>query len=144
MRREKSRPLYDELLAWCRLHLPHEPPKTPLARACGYLLNHQLALTRFIDDGSLPIDNTLVERLHRKPAIGKRNFLFVGSHAGGERAAIAYSVLGTCRLIALNPVAYLTDVLPTLARGVELEHIPSLMPKAWKLAHPNAALRPLS
>jgi transposase len=144
MRGEKSRPLYNELIAWCKLYQPHEPPKTPLARACGYLLNHQVALTRFIDDGSLPIDNTLVERLHRRPAIGKRNFLFVGSHAGGERAAIAYSVLGTCRLIGLNPVAYLTDVLPTLARGVELEQIPSLMPKAWKLAHPNAALRPLS
>lgn len=144
LRREKSRPLYDELLAWCRLHLPHEPPKTPLARACAYLLNHQLALTRFLDDGSLPIDNTLVERLHRRPAIGKRNFLFVGSHAGGERAAIAYSILGTCRLIGLNPIAYLSDVLPTLARGVDLEQIPVLMPMAWKLAHPNAALRPLS
>lgn len=144
VRRESSRPLYDELLAWCRSYLPHEPPKAPLARACGYLINHQLALTRFLDDGSIPIDNTLVERLHRRPAIGKRNFLFVGSHAGGERAAIAYSILGTCRLIGLNPVAYLRDVLPTLARGVDLDQIPSFMPKAWKLAHPNAALRPLS
>jgi transposase len=143
-RREKSRPLYDELLSWCRLHLPHEPPKNPLARACAYLDNHQVALTRYIDDGSFPIDNTLVERLHRRPAIGKRNFLFVGSHAGGERAAIAYSVLGTCRLIGLNPIAYLADVLPTLTRGVELDQIAGLMPKAWKLAHPSAALRPLS
>jgi hypothetical protein len=96
-----------------------------------------------VDDGSIPIDNTLVERLHRRPAIGKRNFLFVGSHAGGERAAIAYSLLGTCRLIGLNPVVYLGAVLPELARGIEFEQVESFMPNAWKLAHPDAALRPL-
>ena len=143
MRREKSRPLYDELIAWSKLYRPLEPPKTPLPRACAYILNHQAALTRFIDDGVIPIDNTLVERLHRRPATGQRSFLFVGSHAGGERAAIAYSILGTCRLIGLNPVPYLGDVLPILARGVELENMHSFMPKAWKLAHPHAALPPL-
>jgi hypothetical protein len=76
----------------------------------------------------------------RRPAIGRRNFLFVGSHAGGERAAIAYSILGTCRLIGLNPVAYLSDILPTLARGVEFDQLASLMPKAWKLANPQATM----
>jgi hypothetical protein len=86
--------------------------------------------------------NTLVERLHRRPAIGRIAFLFVGSHAGGERAAIAYSVLGTCRLIGLNPVPYLADVLPVLARGIEADELPALMPKAWKLAHPRAAVPP--
>lgn len=143
LRREKSRPVYDELIAWCRAYHPLEPPQTPLAKACGYIINHHVGLTRYIDDGAIPIDNTLVERLHRRPAIGKRNFLFVGSHAGGERAAIAYSVLGTCRLIGLNPVAYLGNVLPDLARGIELERLASFMPKAWKLAHPQAGLPPL-
>lgn len=143
LRREKSRPLYDELIAWCRAYRPLEPPQTPLAKACGYIINHHVGLTRFIDDGSIPIDNTLVERLHRRPAIGKRNFLFVGSHAGGDRAAIAYSVLGTCRLIGLNPVAYLGSVLPELARGIELDQVAAFMPNAWKRAHPDAALRPL-
>jgi transposase len=144
LRRERSKPVYDELLAWCRLVRPNEPPKTPLAVACGYVINHHAALMRFLDDGFIPIDNSLVERLHRRPAIGRLNFLFAGSHAGGERAAIAYSTLGTCRLIGLNPVAYLADVLPALARGVELEQLPELMPKAWKLAHPAAALPPLA
>lgn len=144
LRRTESRPIYQELVSWCRLHHPHEPPRSPLAVACGYLLNHQFALMRFLDDAAIPIDNSLVERLHRRPAIGRRNFLFVGSHAGGDRAAIAYSVLGTCRLIGLNPVAYLSDVLPTLARGVELQDIPALMPRPWKLAHPDAAMAPLA
>lgn len=144
LRKTESKPIYQELVSWCRLHHPHEPPKSPMAVACGYLLNHQFALMRFLDDAALPIDNSLVERLHRRPGIGRRNFLFVGSHAGGDRAAIAYSVLGTCRLIGLNPVAYLSDVLPTLARGVELHDLPALMPKAWKLAHPDAAMAPLA
>ena len=144
VRGEKSRPICEELLSWCRLYSPLEPPKMPLARACGYVINHHVALMRFLDDGSIPIDNSLVERLHRRPAIGRLNFLFVGSHAGGERAAIAYSTLGTCRLIGLNPVAYLSDILPRLARGVELHEIAGLMPKAWKLAHPAAAMPPLA
>jgi transposase len=143
LRQAKSRPIYEELLAWCKVYRPLEPPSTPLAKACGYVINHYVALTRFLDHGGVPIDNMLVERLHRKPATGRAAFLFAGSHAGGERAAIAYSILGTCRLIGLNPVSYLIDVLPTLARGVELEQIPALMPKAWMLAHPDAAIRPL-
>lgn len=144
LRQRKSKPIYDELLSWCQTHKLHEPPKTPLATACSYIINHQVALMRFLDDGSIPIDNGLVERLHRRPGIGRRNFLFVGSHAGGERAAIAYSILGTCRLIGLNPVAYLSDIVPTLARGVEHHELAALMPKAWKLAHPEAAMAPLA
>ena len=143
LRREKSRPIYDELIAWCKAYHRLEPPKMPLAKACGYIINHHVGLTRFIDDGSIPIDNTLVERLHRRPAIGKRNFLFVGSHTGGERAAIAYSVLGTCRLLGLNPVTYLASVLPDLARGIELEQLPDFMPAAFKRAHPDAAMLPM-
>jgi transposase len=126
VRQQKSRPIYDELLSWCRTHQLHGPPKSPLMAACAYLINHHIALMRFLDDGAFPIDNGLVERLHRRPAIGRRNFLFVGSHAGGERAAIAYSILSTCRLLGLNPVAYLGQIVPTLARGVrrdELVHL---------------------
>jgi transposase len=143
VRQRKSRPIYDELLSWCRTYQPHEPPKTPLATACAYLINHHIALMRFLDNGGFPIDNGLVERLHRRPAIGRRNFLFVGSHAGGERAAIAYSILGTCRLLGANPVAYLSDIVPKLARGIEREDLGAFMPKAWLLEHPAAALAPL-
>jgi len=76
-------------------------------------------------------------------AIGRRNSLFVGAHAGGERAAIAYSILGTCRLLGANPVAYLSDLVPKLARGIERADLAALMPKAWLLEHPAAALAPL-
>lgn len=133
IRQARSRPVYDELISWCEIHKPVEPPSSGLAKAIRYQLNHRVALTRFIDDGILPIDNGIVERLHRRPAITRRNFLFAGSDAGGERAAIAYSILATCDLADVDPVAYLTDVLPRLARdGIVTRDVPLMMPAAWK------------
>ncbi|MDP9149144.1 MAG: IS66 family transposase, partial [Myxococcota bacterium] len=133
-RQRRSKPVYDELIAWCETYRPMEPPSSLLSKAMGYLLNHRLALTRFLDAGVIPIDNGIVERLHRRPAIGRRNFLFAGSHAGAERAAIAYSVLASCHLAGVNPNDYLADVLPRLARGgiSVARDIPPMLPAAWK------------
>lgn len=135
-RQRRSKPVYEELVAWCETYRPMEPPSSLLSKAMGYLLNHRLALTRFLDDGVVPIDNGVVERLHRRPAIGRRNFLFAGSHAGAERAAIAYSVLASCHLAGVNPIDYLADVLPRLARGSisVARDIPPMLPTAWKNA----------
>jgi transposase len=131
----RSRPVYDELVKWCRTYQPTEPPKSLLGYAINYLLNQRIALTRFLDDGALPIDNGIVERLHRRPAVGRRAYLFAGSHVAGERAAIAYSVLGTCRLLDINPTEYLTDVLPLLAReSLSADARSALVPAAWKAA----------
>jgi len=134
-RTRRSRPVYDELIAWCTTYQPVEPPSSLLGRAMGYLSNHQLALTRFLGDGRLPIDNGIVERLHRRPAVGRRNFLFAGSHSGAKRAAIAYSVLSTCHLLGINPTEYLAYIFPRLSRGIVIARdLPPLMPAAWKAA----------
>jgi transposase len=139
-RQRRSRPVYDELLRWARTYQGAEPPASLLGKALQYLLNHQVALTRFLDDGRLPIDNGIVERLHRRPAITRRNFLFAGSHAAGERAAIAYSILATCTLLDINPIEYLADVLPRLARGIVVARdVPALLPAAWKAARASSA-----
>lgn len=140
-RQRRSKPVYDELLAWCEKYQPHEPPKSLLGNAIRYQLNHRIALTRFLDDGDLPIDNGVVERLHRVPAVTRRNFLFVGSHAGGHRAAIAYTVLASCDMAGVNPVEYLADVLPRLARGIVVARdVPAMLPAAWQAARSvNAA-----
>jgi transposase len=139
-RQRRTRPVYDQLLDWARTYKPVEPPSSLLGKAIQYLLNHHVALTRFLDDGRLPADNGIVERLHRRPAITRRNFLFAGSHAAGERAAIAYSILCTCDLLDINPVEYLADVLPRLARGVVVARdIPPMLPAAWKAARAAAA-----
>ena len=108
-------------------------------------MNHsdrRIALTRFLEDGRLPIDNGIVERLHRRPAVGRRNFLFAGSHAGAERAAIAYSVIATCHLVGVNPQDYLADVLPRLARGIVLRDVPAMAPAAWKRSRDQAVPTP--
>jgi transposase len=141
-RQRRSKPVYDELVIWCETHRPIEPPTSLLGKAVGYLLNHRHALTRFLDDGIVPIDNGVVERLHRRPAVGRRSFLFAGSHAGAERAAIAYSVLASCHLSDVNQYDYLADVLPRLARGgISIARdIPPMLPAAWKRAREGPGL----
>lgn len=135
VRQARSKPVYDRLLSWCETYRPAEPPSSALGKAIGYLLNHRVALTRFLDDGILPIDNGIVERLHRRPAVTRRNFLFAGSHAAAERAAVAFSVLASCELVDLNPIEYLADILPRLARGVVVARdIPGMTPAGWKHA----------
>ena len=138
-RKARSKPVYDELVAWCQTYRPTEPPSSLLAKAIQYLLNHRVALMRFLDDGRLPIDNGLIERIHRGPAVTRRAYLFAGSHAGAERAAIAYSIIATCDLVGVSPVHYLADVLPKLARGVFTHAaLVELTPAAWKKAREPA------
>lgn len=137
VRGAQSQIVYDALLVWCETHKKIERPSSTLGDALRYLTKHHVALMRFLDDGTLPIDNGVVERLHRKPAQGRRAYLFAGSDVGGHRAAVAYSVLGTCRLLDVNPLDYLSDVLPRLARGiVPARDLPALMPAAWARARP--------
>jgi transposase len=133
-RRERSRPVFDELVAWSKVYQPHEPPASLLGAAIRYLTNHQLALARFLDAGEVPIDNGIVERLHVRAALTRKNFLFAGSDAGGDRAAIAFTILSCCRLAAVNPVDYLADVLPRLARKVRIRDLPALLPARWMAA----------
>jgi transposase len=131
-RRTESRPIWDELVKWCETYKPHEPPSSPLGAAIRYLTNHQQALGRFLEDGIIPMDNGIVERLHVRAALTRKNYLFAGSDTGGERAAIAYTILGCCRLAGVNPVDYLADVLPRLARRVRLRDLADLLPAPWQ------------
>jgi len=138
LRQQRSKPIYDELLSWCDVYDPAEPPTSLLGKALQYTRNHRVALTRFLDDGRLPIDNGIVERLHRRPAVGRRNFLFAGSHAAGERAAVAYTMVGSCVMVDVNPAQYLADILPKLTRGVfRREDYVAMLPAFWKASHNN-------
>ena len=128
----ESRPVWDELSAWCETYKPHEPPSSKLGEAIRYFTNNQKALGRFLENGLIPIDNGIVERLHVRAALTRKNYLFAGSDTGGERAAIAYTILASCRLNGVNPLAYLTDVLPRLGRRVRLRDLPALMPAKWQ------------
>ena len=137
-RRERSQPVFDELCAWCKTYQPHEPPSSMLGAAIRYLTNHRVALGRFLEAGEVPLDNGIVERLHVRAALTRKNFLFAGSDAGGDRAAIAYTILSCCRLVGVNPLEYLADVLPRMSRRIRIRELPELLPAKWKAARANA------
>jgi transposase len=135
IRQAESKQVWDELCAWCETYQPREPPSSKLGEAIRYFANHKAALGRFLEDGAIPPDNGIVERLHVRAALTRKNFLFAGSDAGGERAAIAFTILGCCRLAGVDPVAYLTDVLPRLARRIRVAEVAALMPARWRARH---------
>jgi transposase len=135
----QSKPIFDEIVAWCLARQPHEPPSSKLGAAIRYMLNHRVALGRFLEDGIIPIDNGPVERLHIRAALTRKNFLFAGADSGGERAAIAFTIFGSCRLAGVDPLEYLSDVLPRLTRPIRLVDLPSLLPAAWKAQRAIAA-----
>lgn len=132
VRIEQSKSVFDELVRWAEVHQPYEAPSSKLGIAIRYLLNHRVALGRFLEHGIVPIDNGAVERLHVRAALARKNFLFAGSDGGGERAAIAFTILGCCRLAGVNPIEYLTAVFPILARPIRLRDLPELLPHRWK------------
>ncbi len=131
-RHERSKPIWDELVSWCTVHKKHEPPSSRLGIALRHFTNHQVALARFLDYGYVPMDNGIVERLHVRTAMTRKNYLFAGSDGGAERAAIAYTILGSCRLAGVDPLEYLRDVLPLMTRKIRLLDLPELLPHRWK------------
>ncbi|HEX5449025.1 MAG TPA: IS66 family transposase [Gaiellaceae bacterium] len=138
-RKKLSKPIWDELVAWCHVHKKYEQPSSPLGVALRYFTNHQAALGRFLELGYVPMDNGIVERLHVRTALTRKNFLFAGADSGGERAAIAFTILGSCRLAGVDPIAYLTDVLPKLTRRFRLMDLSILLPSQWAAARAAAA-----
>ena len=134
LRQAESKSVWQELCAWCETYKPREPPASKLGEAIRYFTKNQVALGRFLENGIIPMDNGIVERLHVRAALTRKNYLFAGSDAGGERAAIAYTILGSCRLAGVNPVAYLADVLPRLSRRIRIVDVAALMPARWRVA----------
>ena len=131
LRQRKSAPIMERLRVWLVRTGSREPPKSAMAGACAYWLNHWEALIRFLFDGRLEIDNTACEREMRSIALTRKNALFVGSDRGGEDAAILHSLVRTCLLNDVDPVAWLTDVLGKIAAGWPRSRISELLPHRW-------------
>jgi transposase len=136
MRRHESVPLMKRIEV-----LIHSPaalkllPKSKLGQAIGYLRNNWNALKRFLSDGNLPIDNNEAERALRRIAVGRKNWLFVGSENGGERTAVILTVIASAHRHDLDVWAYLRDVLERLAKGEQ--NLEELLPDVWKANHPE-------
>jgi hypothetical protein len=131
MRQARAGPLLDALCEWLRDTLTRVSKKSELATAIGYVLTRWTALTRYRDDGRVEIDNNAAERALRAVALGRKNYLFCGSDAGGERAAAMYSLIGTAKLNGLDPDAYLRYVIERIAEH-PINRIEELLP--WQLA----------
>ncbi len=138
LRHERSSPIYKDIVDWCRHYERDAAPRSPLGRAIGYLLRHQEALRRFEQSGVIPIDNMAAEHAFVPVALTRKNFLFFGSDNGGDRAAIVYTVLRCCRLLEVDPVAYLRETLAALSRKVRRVDMPEFMPVAWKSRNKNS------
>lgn len=132
LRRERTGPVLDKLKRWFVLTHKSEPPSADLAKATGYAINQWTALTRFVDDGRLSLDNNLCEQQMRAIALGRRNYLFCGSHDAARYTAILYSLMRTCAQYEVPPLPYLTDVLRKLADGWPQKRILELLPDRWQ------------
>jgi hypothetical protein len=117
--------------AWLEASLPKLSRKSDNAAAIHYALARWDALMRYCDDGRIEIDNSAAERALRAVAVGRRNYLFAGSDAGGERAAVFYSLVGTAKLNSLDPEAYLREVFERIANQ-PIHRIEELLP--WHIA----------
>ena len=114
MRQARSQPLWDELHVWLQLERTRVPDGSAIAKAIDYSLNHWVGLGRYLLDGDVPIDNNHVENRIRPWALGRRNWLFIGSQLAGDRAAVVMSLLQSAKLNGHEPWAYLKDVLTRL------------------------------
>jgi len=134
LRQEKALPVVTSLCQWLREEETRVLPKSPMGQAMAYALRHWQALTRYVGDGFLDIDNNLAEMTLRHIAIGRKNWLFAGSQAGAQTAAILFSVTSTCHRHRVDAFAYLQDILQRLAHDPQPspEALRHWLPDRWK------------
>ena len=127
IRQAEAKPAFESLEAWLNTQLHDISGKSPLAAAIRYALSRITRLRPYLDHGMLEIDNNIAERAMRSVALGRKNYLFVGSQTGGKSAAIAYTLIETAKLNAVDPQAWLTDTLARIADH-KINRIDDLLP----------------
>jgi len=131
IRQRETAPILKSFREWIDKTVGNTLPKSDLGEAFRYTLNQWEALNQFTQCGLLAIDNNVSERAHRGIAIGRNNWKFVGSERGGRAAAIHFSLIASCKRNAVEPHAYLVDILKRLPSTAESE-LADLMPNRWK------------
>ena len=133
LRQEHAKPVFDELATWLAAQLPKISGKTKLAEAIRYALGRLPKARAYLSDGRLEPDNNFCERSIRPVALGRKNYLFMGSLGGGKAAAIAYTLIETAKMNGVDPEAWLTWVLSRLSEH-KMKDIDDLMPWAFDQA----------
>ena len=128
LRQEKSVPVLNQMKQWLDENL-FETPQSPLGKAINYMKARWDKLILFACDGRLEIDNNLVENAIRPVALGRKNYLFAGSHQAAQRGAIIYSLIATCKLNSVDPYTWLMEVLEKLP-DTKASELDNLLPKA--------------
>lgn len=135
LRRQLVLPRLSQFKAWLETQSVSEGgsvlPKSPMGQAITYALNQWEALCVYVSDGELAIDNNAAENALRRIAVGRKNWLFCGSDAGGTTAAILFSMIATCERHQVNPFEYLRDVLARIA-AQPISRLAELLPQQWK------------
>jgi transposase len=138
MRQDLSVPILGQFHKWLEAQRPEVLPKSPMGEAIGYALNNWEALRRYTEAGFLAIDNNVSEREMKRIAIGRKNWLTVGSPRGGQTAAVLFSFTSTCQRLGVEPWGYLRDVLERLPSHPP-ERLADLLPDEWARAQRGAA-----
>lgn len=131
LRRDRAKPILDDLEIWLQAQLRKISGKSELAKAIRYALARMKKLRPYLDHGFLEIDNNPSERAMKPVAVGRKNYLFVGSEGGGKAAAIAYTLIETAKLHGVDPQAWLTQVLARIAEH-PINRLEDLLPWTWK------------
>jgi transposase len=131
LRRTESRAVLDSIRDWLQASSPRHPPKSPLGQAIAYTRGQWEAPGRFLEDAQLPLDNNASENALRVVALGRKNFLFLGSDEAGDNTAGLYSLVATCQANGVNPEAYLADVLLRVQTHPAAD-IDALLPDRWR------------
>jgi len=133
-RQARAGPILAEFKRWLDTTYAKSPPKSAIGKALAYAIKRWTALIRYLDDGLLNIDNNPVEHAIRGICLGRRNWLFAGSEAGGRRAAQFYTLIESAKLNGINPSAYLTHVLTALP-SAKAKDLDALLP--WNFKPPT-------
>jgi transposase len=129
-------PLMNAFFDWANKIVARLSVKSELADAFRYTIKRREALSRFLTDARLEIDNNIAENAMRGVALGRKNYLFAGADTGGDRAAAMYTIVQTAKMNNLNPEAYLRDTLAKVAEGHPINRVDELMP--WQIGRPTA------
>jgi hypothetical protein len=130
LRKAHAAPVFDDLERWLAMQLTTISGKSPLSGAIRYVLTRTDRLRPYLDHGILELDNNAAERGMRSIALGRKNYLFVGSEAGGKAAAIAYTLIETAKLNTVDPHTWLADTLARIP-DYKITKVDDLLPWRW-------------